>query len=193
MTTCYAATLAPPTSLGDVEQVLRCHQPRCLRVALQVTRDHHHAQDAVQEAFLAFTLNPSGYDPHRGSIGGWLAMLTHRRAVDLVRREHSRPRPAQTTAVAHPDTHIDPETQTEHAIRTDQVHCLLRTLDPTKRQIMYLTYYLGYTQTQIAAATGMPLGTVKTRSRTALHQLRTTITTPHLNSAEPPHPLLLAS
>ncbi len=201
MSTCAASATAPVSPVKpslddpghvDVGETLRRHLPRCLRVALQATRDHHHAKDAVQEAFLAFARDPSGYDPGRGPVGAWLAMLTHRRAVDLVRREQARPKPAPTPQVAHPDTLIDPETKAEQAVQTQHVHRLLRTLDPTKRQIIYMTYYLGYTQTQIADPNGMPLGTVKTRSRTALHQLRSILTTPSQDGAEPSHPFLLA-
>ena len=193
-TTTATETPASPGEPGvePVEHVLRRHRARCLQVAFRVTRDAYHAQDAVQEAFLSFVLNPAGYDANRGPVGAWLAMLTHRRAVDLVRREQSRPRPVPAAPLAHPDTLSDPETRVAHAVQTEQVHHLLRTLDPTKRQILYMTYYLGYTQTQIAAATGMPLGSVKTRSRTALRQLRATLTAPGPDSAEPSHPLLLA-
>ena len=158
----------------DLNDVLRRHEPWCMRVALRVTKDHHHAQDAVQEAFLAYCREPERFDAGRGNIGSWLAMLTHRRAVDLVRREQARPRPvpAQDSVVSHPCAALDPELQVAESIGAEHLQDLLLTLDPPKRQIIYMAYYLGYTQVQIAAATGMPIGTVKTRNRIALMQLR---------------------
>lgn len=162
---------------ADFDQIYRRHAPRCLHVAMRVTNDHHHAQDAVQEAFLAFSRDRSRFDPARGTMSGWLAMLTHRRAVDVVRREQVRPKPAPPpdTVVSHPNAADDPEERVAAAIRSGQVQDVVRTLDATKRQIIVMAYYLGYTQTQIAAATGTPLGTVKTRNRDALREMRTSL------------------
>ena len=128
-----------------------------------------------------FAGDSARFDAGRGSIGAWLVMLTHRRAVDLVRREQSRPRPTSTPAAApdavggHPVAVLDPETQVAESLLSEQMLQVLRTLDPAKRQIIYMAYYLGYTQVEIAAATGMPLGTVKTRSRRALLELKSTL------------------
>jgi RNA polymerase sigma-70 factor, ECF subfamily len=159
---------------SDFDQVYRRHAPRCLHVAMRVTNDHQHAQDAVQEAFLSYSRDRCRFDPARGNIGTWLAMLTHRRAVDVVRREAARPKlAAQPDAVIrHLDAAADPEERAAASIRSGEVQDVVRTLDETKRQIIFMAYYLGYTQTQIAAATGTPLGTVKTRNRDALRELR---------------------
>lgn len=177
---------------GDLNEALRRYEPWCLRVAMRVTQDHHHAQDAVQEAFLAFASAPSRFDATRGTVGSWLAMLTHRRAVDIVRREQSRPKPTPSTSTPHPQALLDPETQAAQSLQSEQVHHLLRTLSPANRQVIYMTYYLGYTQTQIANATGTPLGTVKSRGRTALRQLRSTITAASPDGTARAYPLALA-
>jgi RNA polymerase sigma-70 factor (ECF subfamily) len=172
------ATEPADDGLGDFDHIYRVHAPRCLHVAMRVTNDHQHAQDAVQEAFLSFSRNRSSFDPARGTMGTWLAMLTHRRAVDVVRREAVRPKVAAqpATVAIHPGAADDPEERVADAIRSGQVQDIVRTLDATKRQIIVMAYYLGYTQTQIAEATGTPLGTVKTRNRDALRELRTTLT-----------------
>jgi RNA polymerase sigma factor (sigma-70 family) len=165
---------------NDFDHIYRQHAPRCLYVAMRVTNDHQHAQDAVQEAFLTFSRDRSRFDPARGSIGTWLAMLTHRRAVDVVRRESVRPKVAAqpATVAIHPDAAGDPEEQVAALIRSGQLQDVLRTLDATKRQIIVMAYYLGYTQSQIATVTGTPLGTVKTRNRDALRELRATLVRP---------------
>ena len=151
-----------------------------MRAAVRVTKDHHHAEDAVQDAFLTFCRDPTRFDAGRGEIGSWLAMLSQRRAVDLVRREQARPRPAPSpdAVVTYLAAGSDPELQAAASIRSEQMRGLLLTLDPTKRQIIFMTFYLGYTQAEIASATGMPLGTVKTRKRVALRELRSTVTKP---------------
>jgi DNA-directed RNA polymerase specialized sigma24 family protein len=55
-------------------------------IAVRVTRDRRTAEDVTQEVFLAIWQRPLAFDPAKGSLRGWLAMLAHRRAVDLVRR-----------------------------------------------------------------------------------------------------------
>jgi RNA polymerase sigma-70 factor (ECF subfamily) len=117
-------------------------------------------------------------------MGTWLAMLTHRRAVDVVRREAVRPKVAAqpATVAIHPGAADDPEERVAAAIQSGQVQDIVRNLDATKRQIIVMAYYLGYTQTQIAAATGTPLGTVKTRNRDALRELRATLGRPGAGS-----------
>jgi RNA polymerase sigma factor (sigma-70 family) len=177
-------------SHGDFDQIYRQHASRCLHVAMRVTNDHQHAQDAVQEAFLDFSRDRSRFDPARGTIGTWLAMLTHRRAVDMVRREAVRPKvaPQPATVAIHPRAADDPEESVAAAIRSGQVRDIVRTLDATKRQIIVMAYYLGYTQSQIAVATGTPLGTVKTRNRDALRELRATLSRPGVGDARPAGP-----
>jgi RNA polymerase sigma-70 factor (ECF subfamily) len=172
---------------GDFDHIYRQHAARCLYVAMRVTNDHQHAQDAVQEAFLAFSRDRSRFDPARGTIGTWLAMLTHRRAVDVVRRESVRPKVAAQPARVdiHPDAADDPEERVAASIRSGQLQDVVRTLDATKRQIIVMAYYLGYTQSQIAAATGTPLGTVKTRNRDALRELRATLGRPGVSDGYP--------
>jgi RNA polymerase sigma-70 factor (ECF subfamily) len=154
---------------------------------MRVTNDHHHAQDAVQEAFLAFSRDRSRFDPARGTVGTWLAMLTHRRAVDVVRRESVRPKVAAQPATVdiHPDGADDPEERVAASIRSGQLQDVVRTLDATKRQIIVMAYYLGYTQSQIATVTGTPLGTVKTRNRDALRELRATLGRPGAIAGRP--------
>ena len=172
-------TVDPRDEAFDVDVLFKQHAPRCLRAAEQVTKDHHHAQDAVQDAFLAFCRDTERFDAERGDLGSWLVMLTRRRAVDLVRREQARPRPAPTpdAVVSHLALAVDPELQVAATIQSEQVLNFLLTLDPIKRQIIFLAFYLGYTQVQIAEATGMPLGTVKTRKRIALRELRSIMAT----------------
>ena len=89
---------------AKVDAVFRRHGPGCMRVAMRVTQDHHHAQDAVQDAFLAYYRDSARFDANRGNIGSWLAMLTHRRAVDIVRREQARPDPPRYPNLCPPTT-----------------------------------------------------------------------------------------
>ncbi|MCW2527285.1 MAG: polymerase subunit sigma-24 [Pseudonocardiales bacterium] len=168
-------TIERATHIESMSGIYARHSGRCLRVALGVTRDHHFAQDAVQEAFLSYAQGPHRFDSERGSLGGWLATLSHRRAVDIVRRESVRPRPSplvQSILRDRADGDHGPEARALASFTAGQVEAALSRLDAGKQRIIRLAYYYGYSQSQIASALGVPLGTVKARNRAALQELR---------------------
>jgi RNA polymerase sigma factor (sigma-70 family) len=164
---------------GDpsIEFVYAQYSGFCLSVAMRVLTNRHQAEDAVQEAFLAYSRGPARFDATKGTLATWLATLTYRRAVDIVRRERARERPAARAAddQRHLAVPADPEDQVMAALDAAHVQASLLQLDSAKRRIIYLAYYLGHTQSEIATITGTPLGTVKTRNRDALRQLRRTM------------------
>jgi RNA polymerase sigma factor (sigma-70 family) len=139
-------------------------------VALRVLRDATLAEDAVQEAFLAVWRQAATYDPARGKASTWILTFVHRRAVDLVRRQHRfQALPAELEAAA-PVTSVDGVA--ERAALLGDVHAALRTLSSAERQVVELAYWGGLTQSQIATALGIPQGTVKSRTFAALAKLR---------------------
>jgi RNA polymerase sigma factor (sigma-70 family) len=170
------ATIEEANRAESMSELYARHSQRCLRVALRITRDHHFAQDAVQEAFFGYAQDPGRFDGERGSLGSWLAVLSHRRAVDIVRRESVRPRPSawvDSILRDRADEEGGPEAQALASLTARQVDTALSRLDAGKQRIIRLAYYYGYSQSQIAAVLGVPLGTVKARNRAALRELRT--------------------
>ena len=97
-------------------------------------------------------------------------MLTHRRAVDRVRFEQHRPRP--TDAIADLSNDYNLEDEAHQTLLGAQTVELLRELPEGQRRCLMLAYWGGYTMTEIAKLTDTPVGTVKTRCRTALQRLR---------------------
>jgi RNA polymerase sigma-70 factor (ECF subfamily) len=108
----------------------------------------------------------------------WLLGLTHHKAVDLVRREAAEQR-RQENEAARQVTDLpvgeDPAATAWEQIRGAEVRAALGELPEALRQPVALAYFGGYTQSQIAELTGVPLGTVKTRTLSAMRRLRTSL------------------
>ncbi len=147
---------------------------RCYALAYRVLRDATLAEDAVQEAFLALWRAPERFDSVRGSLITYLLTLTHRRAVDVLRRETHQRRGRITVEVLAevPSTQADVGTQAETAMRSDVVREALGELPEAQREALTLAYFQGFTQREIAAITGVPLGTVKTRMLAGVRRMR---------------------
>lgn len=150
------------------------HGLACFRLARQVTCSVTLAEDAVQEAFVGMWQAPGAYQPGRGSVRNWLLAMTHHKAVDLVRRESAERRRAGAEAarqtVEPPGE--DPAAAAWSQILAAEVRAALLELPEAQRQSVTLAYFGGYTQSQIAELTGVPLGTVKTRTFSAMRRLR---------------------
>jgi RNA polymerase sigma-70 factor (ECF subfamily) len=142
-------------------------------VALRVLRDHALAEDAVQDAFLTVWRQAATYDGARGKASTWILTLVHRRAVDLVRRQHrfnALPVELEAAAPPAPNGSMDEDVTLRAARR--EVQEALRTLSSGEREVLELAYWGGLTQSQIALALGIPSGTVKSRTFNALARLR---------------------
>ena len=133
-------------------------------LALRILRDAADAEDVVQEAFVQVWRQASRYDPRRGSPQAWLCTIARTRALDRLRRRVSRREDAAEAAPLGTET-----PQTEEALT---VRKALDGLSADQRRALELAYYEGLTQTEIARELGEPLGTIKTRIRTAMIRLR---------------------
>jgi RNA polymerase sigma-70 factor (ECF subfamily) len=139
-------------------------------LALRILHDPALAEDAVQDAFLTVWRQAATYDRARGHASAWILMLVHRRAVDLVRRQHRRyalPVGLERAAPVASAESVDEDV----AVRGD-VQAALCTLSSLEREVLALAYWGGLTQSQIGTALGIPLGTVKSRTVSALAKLR---------------------
>ena len=149
-------------------------------VALRVLRNASLAEDAVQDAFLTVWRQAGTYDRDRGKVSTWILTLVHRRAVDLVRRQD------RFNALANePDASLLAPVQglDEDVARRVELQAALRTLSRAEREVLGLAYWDGLTQCQIARVLGIPLGTVKSRTFSALAKLRD-VSEPELVRAE---------
>lgn len=181
---CRVATVDPdgehlgmagrPTDVGALRSIYEAHGPACFRLAARVTGSTTMAQDVVQEVFVAFWRNPSAYDAGRGGLRSWLMTLTHHKAVDLVRGETSRSRRELADGRLSPTASAGAavEDSSHGLVENERVRTALERLPFEQRQVIVLAYFAGYTQSEIARATGLALGTVKTRTLAGMRRLR---------------------
>ncbi len=142
-------------------------------MATRITGDPTQAQDVVQDAFVGVWRNAGRYMSTRASARTWILSIAHHRAVDAVRRRRPTselPEPEMTP----PASLVSPDVWPEVARRldTDTVREALARLPAAQREAIELAYFAGLTQQEIAARTEAPLGTVKSRVRLGLLQLR---------------------
>lgn len=145
-------------------------------LAKRITGRVEDAEEVVQDVFAQVWKQATRYEGARATVAGWLVMLARTRAIDRVRARSARPDQASGVdpdAIAPLPAHgPDPEQVTLSAEDARGVHGALRLLPDAQRSLVDLAYYDGLTHAEIAARTGIPLGTVKTRLRTAMMTLR---------------------
>ncbi len=145
--------------------------------AVQIINNVEEAEEVTQETFLRLWQRSEIYQPARGSLSGFLITLTRSRSLDLLRTRksvHQRLQRFQTSSDCAPHHNLPLEFATVEE-RSHLVREALEQLSPTDRQILETAYYEGLSQSEIAERDGIPLGTVKSRSRQALKKLRTAL------------------
>jgi RNA polymerase sigma-70 factor (ECF subfamily) len=141
------------------------------------------AEDAVEETFWQAWREAGKYDASRGAVSTWLSTIARSRALDRQRarrRRNEEPlesiasaRAEESSARADAPAHAaDPQHEAEHAERARDIAVALAKLPAEQREVIELAYFGGLSQSEIAARTSLPLGTVKTRARLALEKLR---------------------
>jgi RNA polymerase sigma-70 factor (ECF subfamily) len=138
-----------------------------LGLALRKLGDRGRSEDAVQEVFASLWRAARSYDPSRGPGAPWLYTIARNAIVDGLRRtpEPAAQPPDEASREAGPDDFA------EAAWLQWRVHRALATLPDHERPVIELAYYGGLSQSEIAEFLQLPLGTVKTRTRTALARL----------------------
>ena len=170
------AGLLGKAALGDQAAFAEFYDATSARaygLALRVVRNPAHAEEVTQEAYLDAWRSSARYDAQRGSAAGWLLTIVHRKAVDRVRSvEASTARDETWNREAAPIDH-DQTAEAAHAsLDATRVRNAVATLTDVQRQAVELTYFGGYTHTEVAALLDVPLGTAKTRIRDGLIRLR---------------------
>ena len=137
-------------------------------VALRVLKDAAQAEDVMQEIFLQVWNNPDRFAQGRGSLGAWLAVVARNRSIDILRQR----RPTESSDEVVLPAAIDLASEVERKTLMVKVRGVLQSLPQEQQRSLELAYFEGLTHSEIAARTGDPLGTVKTRIRSALASLR---------------------
>ena len=139
-------------------------------LALRVIGDPRAAEDVSQDVFVWIWERPDAFDPDRGSLRTWLGTVTHRRAVDHVRREEARRRRNERDAsLARPVPDVGELAAA--LVTAEQVRAALEVLPDEQRQAVDLAYFGGRTYREVAEVLGIPEGTAKSRLRLALRKI----------------------
>ena len=140
-------------------------------VILKIVKDEAIAEDVLQESLVKMWRYGPNYNPNKGRLFTWLLNICRNTAIDKTRLKSFQvnqkiPNPSETVSM-EPSSQIDEE-------KTDAIGLkeVVEKLDPKYRELLELVYFQGYTQKEIADEFNIPLGTVKTRVRSAIQQLR---------------------
>jgi RNA polymerase sigma-70 factor (ECF subfamily) len=149
-------------------------------VIAHVVHEEAEADDVLQEIFLQIWREAANYSPHAGKPLGWVVTLARRRAIDRLRR-----RQAYCRAKDRFEEHVEqqPEGWKHNRIEQDLARAdirrflerQMRSLPPYQREALELAFFEGLSHREIAALTGTPLGTVKTRLELGLRKLTSSI------------------
>jgi RNA polymerase sigma-70 factor, ECF subfamily len=141
--------------------------------AVRILRDRSAAEDLLQEVFLQVWNQAGNYSQERGSPQAWIITITRTRAIDKLRSIRRREK-SFVTVEDPAGKEYDGKVESSAAISDARimVNSALAQLAESQRKVLELAYFDGLTQSEIAAKLKEPLGTVKTRMRTALERLR---------------------
>jgi RNA polymerase sigma-70 factor (ECF subfamily) len=155
-------------ALGDLYDL---HAPRVMAVALRVLQNREQAEDLVHEVLLEAWRHAAEYDASRGSVLTWLLLRTRSRALD-VRRSQNRAVGAAANKAVTDDGASDPIADAERIVDRSKAVAALRGVSVEELQVIVLAYFEGLSSSEIAERVGVPVGTVKSRTRSALLKLR---------------------
>jgi RNA polymerase sigma-70 factor (ECF subfamily) len=139
-------------------------------LGLRILGSPEAAEELTQDVFLAAWRKAASFDPARGRLSTWLMTIAHNLAVDRLRRETGVRRPHLVFVDEIPE--VAGAEEDEHVLERDAAVRALGALSEAERRLLARAYFGGLTAREIAEADGIPLGTVKTRLRTALIKIR---------------------
>lgn len=157
-----------------LERLYDRYQTLVYHLALRILNSRESAEEVVYDVFWQVWREAARYDVQRGSVGAWLAILARSRAIDALRARQGRRTVEEDLSVqlAHTSPGDDPEEITSVEQRAVLVRRALDNLPTDQRVALELSFFAGLTHSEIAERLAEPLGTVKTRIRTAMLRLR---------------------
>jgi RNA polymerase sigma factor (sigma-70 family) len=157
-----------------LEQFYRSSIGRVFGLALRITRNRATAEEVAEDVYLQLWNRASAFDPMRGSLMGWTLTICRSRALDALRRaDPAILDPDPTTRLDAPlEAGGNPQDLLLATREHTTLHAALSRLRPLQRQLLSLAFFRDMSHTELAAHTGLPLGTLKSTLRRTLAQLR---------------------
>ncbi len=167
-------------STCDFSAAYRDHYPLAFSTAYRVLRDAATAEDVVQDVFTTIWRHPDKFDPQRGSLPGYVAMMAGSRAVDCVRSRNAGSAAADRLAVLDVQREHGVESPADAVMRRHEAGLVLGAvaeLPAAQRDAVLMAYGRGLSTAEIAKAAGVPVGTAKSRLRLGLQRTRQAFST----------------
>ena len=161
-----------------LSDVYRCYSERTRTSIFRIVRNWATAEDLLQETFLLLWESAEKFDPDKGTLSAWLSAIARNRSLDYLRSgcERSNSRSCQLredhSCSGNSESYF--VARAEHA----RVRKVVATLNANHQIVIQLRYFEGFSDSEIAAHLGKPVGTIKTWSRGALQRLREQIRIP---------------
>jgi RNA polymerase sigma-70 factor (ECF subfamily) len=160
----------PSDRSGDeLRELYRRYSGELFGFAANALGDRELAEEVVQDVFAQLWRHAERYDERRASVRTWLYAIARNRIVDAHRRAAARPKRAEDDPLERAS---EMDAALDQAVLRWQVTAALARLSPPHREVIRLAHYGGLTMREIAKRTGVPLGTVKSRTSYALRHLR---------------------
>ena len=164
---------------GD-KDALECfyekYSTQVFSLARYMLKDEAIAEEIAQDVFLAVWQKAGTFKANRGSPKGWLMSIAHHRVIDHVRSAKraraSMDRMAQEMASLEKLYQVRTEDEALRSIERQEIAKALESIPEAQRTVILMSYFQGYSQTEIAKILDQPLGTVKTRIRLGMQKLR---------------------
>lgn len=151
-----------------LRELYALHGATTFSFLLRMLGDRPAAEDVQQQVYLEAWEKADRYDPRRGNLAAWLLMIARSRALDHLRRRVPEPRDPSTTVLL---VDAAEEARADELVEQWRISDALARLGPDEADVLRRRFYLDQSQTDIAAETGLPLGTVKTRMTRALRRM----------------------
>ena len=146
----------------------RRHAGRINGFAWKLLSSADDAEEVVEEIFMQVWQQAADFQPGRSTPLAWIFMIARTRIIDRLRRRQRQARPLAAT----PEPAVDPGEEAWSRMKRASVRAAIERLPAEQRRVIDACYYMGLSQSEAAGMLGVPLGTVKTRARTALSGLR---------------------
>ena len=145
-----------------------------LALSRRIVTDTSDAEEILQEVFLQVWNQAGRYDKARSSVSTWLVLITRSRSIDRLRSRQVKERTLTALKQEKSDVHTSPKGLGSVLLdqRRQRLRREMKELPVEQRQVLDLAFFQGMTQSEIAGSTGIPLGTVKTRTLLAMKKLR---------------------
>lgn len=167
---------------GDEDALAALHRRHDGLIRAVISRmifDTHDVDELVQECLLEIWRHAASYEVAKGRALGWIVTLVRRRSIDRIRRKmaysRAQERFREEVAADSNATCAGADEEVADNDRAEAVLHLLAKLPDPQQQAVHFAFYRGMTQRQIAAHTGIPLGTIKTRIELAMRKLRSAV------------------